>query len=113
MAAGPPAAPVAQQINLARSGGIAGLVRLWVVDTTNSHPDAVSALALAGTPDFRALETYYPPVRWCCDKFRQALRVSYSDGSVKNVVTWDGAPAPEVLTKVLRLTRVAGTQPPA
>lgn len=113
VAAGPQAPPVAQRIDLARSGGIAGTVRLWVVDTTNTHPDAAAALALAGTPEFRALERGYPPARWCCDRFQHNLRVSYADGSVKTVVTWDGAPAPEVLTKVLRLTRAVGTPPPA
>lgn len=103
---------VAKRIDLVTTGGLVGRREHKVVDTDNPRREAVAALRLASTPEFRALDPTYPPSRPCCDRFRYVVTVAYSDGASKQVVTWDGAPAPEVLWTVIRLSRISGVPVP-
>ncbi|HLL65456.1 MAG TPA: protealysin inhibitor emfourin [Micromonosporaceae bacterium] len=107
------AAPAAQRIELTRSGGIAGEFTRFVIDASNTDRDAVRALRLAGSSQFRALAPSYRPADLCCDHFQYDLTVSYADGTTKIVQTWSNAEAPKVLRRVIGLTEQAGTRVPS
>jgi hypothetical protein len=40
----------------------------------------------------------------CCDLFKYTVTVTYSDGAIKTVLTWDGAERPQALSDVIQLT---------
>lgn len=105
--------PVAQRIELTRTGGIAGATTRFVIDRADTARDAVRALKLASGARFRALRSAYQPDSPCCDHFQYVVAVTYADGATKTVTTWSNAgAAPRVLRDVVRLTERAGVQLP-
>jgi hypothetical protein len=111
-AAPAPAAPIAQRIDLVRSGGFIGATTGFVIDATNTNRGALQALKIASDAEYRALGPIYKPASVCCDLFKYNVTVAYSDGSVKTVLTWDGAKRPQALSDVIALTVANGVITP-
>jgi len=95
----------AYQIQLDRTGGIAGRHDRYVVGWFTPSRPAWTALALASTPRYRWLKPSYLPADPCCDRFSYEVTVRYQRGSTKVVRTMDGASAPKLLWQVIRLTQ--------
>ena len=100
-----PAGPVeATVVTVHRAGGIAGVNDSWTV-RANSPGDlspaaAAAVLRIASSPAFKAIEPI-KPTQVCCDFFRYALTVTYSDGSHTRLQTDDSSPQPAALTRLL------------
>src|SRR5262249_10911393 len=101
----PATAPVANRVELLRTGGVINLPVTFTVDATNAGEDSARLLALVSTPEFLALAPIYGPKNPCCDFFRYTLTVTYNGGGTKRVFTSDAAEdAPAILFTVIRLT---------
>jgi hypothetical protein len=107
-----PKTPVANRIELVRTGGITGIPETWVVDAEHFGEDGARLLRTVSTPEFLALKPLYGPKNPCCDFFIYTLTVTYDGGHTKTVRTSELATdEPELLTNVIRLTRVIGESP--
>lgn len=108
----PPKTPVANQVQLVRTGGITGVPQTWTVDAEHFGDDGARLLALVSTPEYLALNPIYGPKNPCCDFFVYTVTVTYDGGHTKVVKTSDLADdEPEILTNVIRLTQKIGSNP--
>lgn len=106
----PSTAPVANRIELLRTGGITGVPVTFTVEAGNVGDEGARLLRLVATPEFLALAPRYGPKNPCCDFFLYTLTVTYDGGATKTVFTSDLAEdAPEILFTVIRLTERIGT----
>jgi hypothetical protein len=102
--------PVANRVELLRTGGITGVPVTFTVDAMNTAEDSARLLALVSTPEFLALAPVYGPKNPCCDFFLYTLTVTYNGGGTKRVFTSDAAEvAPAILLTVIRLTERVGS----
>lgn len=100
-----PKTPVANRVELVRTGGITGTPKTWVVDNAHFGEDGARLLRTVSTPEFLALKPLYGPQNPCCDFFVYTLTVTYNGGHTKTVKTSELATdQPELLTNVIRLT---------
>ena len=107
-----PKTPVANRIELVRTGGITGIPETWVVDAEHFGEDGARLLRVVSKPEFLALEPLYGPKNPCCDFFVYTLTVTYDGGRTKTVRTSELATdQPELLTNVIRLTVEIGSNP--
>lgn len=107
-------APRTESVSITRSGGFAGRTEWFAVDSTNRDEAATDALGVAAQPRFRALRPAYLPANPCCDRYRYEVVASYSDGTVKTVVTMDGVPGtPDALVEVIDLVMSSAALAPA
>ena len=108
--AAPPTTPVANRVELLRTGGFTGVPVTFTVDAGQVGHDGAQLLRLVATPEFLALAPRYGPKNPCCDFFLYTLTVTYDGGTTKTVLTSDAAEdAPEILSTVIRLTERIGT----
>jgi len=109
-AAIPPTTPVANRVELVRTGGIINVPVTFTVDLTNAGDDTARLKALVSSRQFLALAPSYGPKNPCCDFFLYTLTVTYDGGGTKTVFTSDAAEdAPAILFAVIRLTERIGS----
>lgn len=107
-----PKTPVANRVELVRTGGITGQPTTWTVDAAHFGEDGARLLRTVSTPDFLALKPLYGPKNPCCDFFVYTLTVTYDGGHTKTVQTSELATdVPELLTNVIRLTVLIAENP--
>jgi hypothetical protein len=107
-----PKTPVANRIELVRTGGVTGETKTWVVDAWHFGEDGARLLRTVSTPEFLALKPVYGPKNPCCDFFVFTLTVTYDGGHTKTVQTSELATdQPELLTNVMRLTVTIAENP--
>jgi hypothetical protein len=96
--------PAVHQVTLTRTGGFFPRHEVLVVEATDTRREVAYLMALAASPEFRALKPSYLPSNPCCDRITSEVTVTYADGTTQTVVTMDGVEVPAVLTKVIQLT---------
>jgi hypothetical protein len=105
-----PSTPVANRVELLRTGGFTGVPVTFTVDAEHFGDEGARLLRLVSTPEFLALAPSYGPKNPCCDFFLYTLTVTYDGGRTKTVFTSDAAEdAPEILFTVIRLTERIGS----
>jgi hypothetical protein len=105
-----PTTPVANRIELLRTGGVTGVPVTFTVEAGNVGDDGAKLLRLVATPEFLALAPSYGPKNPCCDFFIYTLTVTYDGGATKTVFTSDAAEdAPAILFTVIRTTERIGS----
>jgi hypothetical protein len=97
----------AYQVVVDRSGGFAGLHDQYLVNWRMRGADARWVLILTTTKEYKRLAGSYLPANPCCDRFEYLVTVRYTNGVTKKVRTVDGADAPALLWRVIRLTQRA------
>lgn len=107
-----PKTPVANRVELVRTGGFTGIPKTWVVDAEHFGEDGARLLRTVATPEFLALKPLYGPKNPCCDFFVYTLTVTYDGGHTKTVRTSELATdVPPLLTNVIALTQRIGDSP--
>jgi hypothetical protein len=107
-----PKTPVANRIELVRTGGFTGIPKTWVVDAEHFGENGARLLRTVSSPEFLALDAHYGPKNPCCDFFVYTLTVTYDGGHTKTITTSELATdQPDLLTKVLELTQRIGESP--
>ena len=105
-----PNAPVANRVELLRTGGITGVPVTFTVNAGDGGDTGAQLLRLVATPEFLALQPRYGPKNPCCDFFLYTLTVTYDGGATKTVFTSDAADnTPEILLKAIRVTERIGS----
>jgi hypothetical protein len=106
----PPKTPVANQVEMVRSGGVTGVPVTFTVDAEHFGEDGARLMRLVSTPEFLALKPVYGPTNPCCDFFEYTVTVTYNGGNTKTVFTSEVAEnVPEILINVIQLTERIGS----
>jgi hypothetical protein len=108
----PPKTPVANRVELQRTGGVTGVPATFTVDAEHFGEDGARLLRLVSSPEFMALKPSYGPTNPCCDFFEYTVTVTYNGGGTKTVFTSEAAiDTPEILSNVIALTGRIGSSP--
>jgi hypothetical protein len=108
----PPKTPVANRVELLRTGGVTGIPTTFVVDAEHFGEDGARLLRVVSSPEFMALKPSYGPTNPCCDFFEYTVTVTYNGGHTKTVFTSEAAlDTPEILSNVIELTERIGSSP--
>ena len=106
----PPKTPVANRVELVRTGGVVGTPVTFTVDAAHFGEDGARLMRLVSTPEFLALSPIYGPKNPCCDFFEYTVTVTYNGGHTKTVYTSEAAEnVPEILINVIQLTERIGS----
>src|SRR5690348_2161818 len=87
----PPKTPVANRVELQRTGGVTGVPATFTVDAEHFGEDGARLLRLVSSPEFLALKPAYGPMNPCCDFFEYTVTVTYNGGGTKTVFTSEAA----------------------
>ena len=108
----PPKTPVANRVELLRTGGVTGVPATFIVDAEHFGEDGARLLRLVSSPEFLVLKPSYGPTNPCCDFFEYTVTVTYNGGHTKTVFTSEAAEdTPEILRNVIELTERIGSSP--
>ena len=108
----PPKTPVANRVEVQRTGGVTGVPATFTVDAEHFGEDGARLLRLVSSPEFLALKPSYGPTNPCCDFFEYTVTVTYNGGATKTVFTSEAAiDTPAILSNVIGLTERIGSSP--